>query len=134
MNISIPYVEKINMTKKNKKPSKRMVTWVYPHKIQVSIEKKGKYYIYDYKEWVKMLPDNIYGKDETQELYDKGYVAARDCEVLKFERKDDMIHCILKTKNPFPLAVHTLHEIEGLGKPPVTEEDNLPDNEKRSFV
>ena len=106
---------------------KRMVTWLFPERIAVKIREEGEFWIYDYKEFVPQLPEDKYGKDDTQVLMDKGLVRVSDCEVLKFKSNNGMVHAILKTKNPIRLLVHLANEIDSLGKTPVTEEDTLPE-------
>lgn len=105
---------------------KRMVTWLFPERIEVKVHKEGEFYIYDYKEFVPQLPEDRYGKDDTQKLQESGLVRTPDCEVLKFKSDKGMCHAVLKTKNPIRLLVHLANEIDCLGRNPVTEEDTLP--------
>ena len=105
---------------------KRFITWINPEKIELKISKNGAWFIYDYKEFMPLLDRKKYGEDDTQKLYDTGYIQTQmDCKVLKFESNNKYCHVILKTKNPLRLLLHLIHEIGVLGKPPITEEDTL---------
>lgn len=107
-------------------PRKKLVTWVHPYRIEVKLTKEGEFYIYDYREFTRPLPEEPYGKDDSQRLVEQGFVRIPECEALKFRFDREKVHAILKTRNPLVILRHLINEMNVLGREPLTEEDTLP--------